>query len=62
MVFKVLQPHGLFKVTAKFVSLAKDEVTLEKSDGKQTTIEFSVLRAVDQEYVNLRLEAETAIK
>jgi hypothetical protein len=33
-----------------------------KSDGKQTTIEFSVLRTVDQEYVNLRLEAEAIIK
>jgi hypothetical protein len=49
---------GLFKVTAKFISLSKDEVTLEKADGKQTTIEFSVLRAADQEYVNRRLEAE----
>ncbi|MDR3233402.1 MAG: hypothetical protein LBT46_07045, partial [Planctomycetaceae bacterium] len=34
----------LFKTTAKFISLNKGNVTLEKADGKHTTIEFSVLR------------------
>ena len=42
---------GLFKTTAKFISSEKGEVTLEKADGKQTTIELSALRAEDQEYV-----------
>jgi hypothetical protein len=30
-------------------------VTLEKADGKQTTIEFSVLREIDQQYVKEQL-------
>ncbi len=42
---------GLFQSTAKFVSLEKGEVTLEKSDGKRTSIELSALRKEDQAYV-----------
>ena len=41
----------LFKTTAKFISLEKGEVTLEKADGKQTTIELFELRPEDQSYV-----------
>jgi len=41
----------LFKVTAKFVSLNEDLVTLERADGKEINIELSVLRAEDQEYI-----------
>ncbi|MDR2346836.1 MAG: hypothetical protein LBE18_12305 [Planctomycetaceae bacterium] len=43
---------GLFKAKAKFVSSDNKNVTLEKEDGKQTTIEISVLRTVDQRFVN----------
>jgi hypothetical protein len=47
----------LFKATAKFISLDdKGEVTLEKENGKQTTIELSVLRKEDQDYVKERLK------
>jgi hypothetical protein len=46
---------GLFKANAKFVSLDKKEVTLEKANGKQTTIELSALRKVDQDYVKEQL-------
>ncbi|MGL6193457.1 MAG: SHD1 domain-containing protein [Thermoguttaceae bacterium] len=42
---------GLFKTTAKFVSLDQGDVTLEKADGKRTAIELSVLRQLDQDYV-----------
>jgi hypothetical protein len=45
----------LFKTTAKFVSLEKDEVILEPTNGKQTSIELDVLRKEDQEYVRYRL-------
>jgi hypothetical protein len=38
---------GLFKAKAKFISADDKNVTLEKEDGKQTTIEISVLRTVD---------------
>jgi hypothetical protein len=46
---------GLFKTNAKFVSLDKKEVTLEKANGKQTTIELSALRKEDQVYVKEQL-------
>jgi uncharacterized protein YktB (UPF0637 family) len=46
---------GLFKTNAKFISLDKKEVTLEKANGKQTTIELSALRKVDQDYVEEQL-------
>jgi hypothetical protein len=41
----------LFKAKAKFVSADDKKVTLEKEDGKQTTIEISVLRTVDQRFI-----------
>jgi hypothetical protein len=47
----------LFKATAKFISLdSNGEVTLEKEDGKQTTIELSVLRDIDQRYVQEQMK------
>jgi hypothetical protein len=48
----------LFRATAKFISLEKDEVYLEKSDGKKTSIELSALRKEDQDYVKKQLEPE----
>jgi len=50
--------NDLFKATAKFVSLTKDEVTLEKADGKRTTIELSTLRKEDQDYVKAQQQAK----
>ena len=49
---------GLFQTTAKFITLDKGEVTLEKADGKRTTIELSALRQEDQDYVKSQLETE----
>ncbi|MDR2642675.1 MAG: hypothetical protein LBC74_07765 [Planctomycetaceae bacterium] len=48
----------LFKAAARFISLEKDEVNLEKADGKKTSIELSVLRKEDQDYVKEQLESE----
>jgi len=48
----------LFKVTARFVSLNEALVTLERADGKEINIEFSVLRAEDQEYIKQHSETE----
>jgi hypothetical protein len=48
----------LFKVTARFISLEKGEVNLEKADGKKTSIELSVLRKEDQDHVKKQLEPE----
>jgi hypothetical protein len=48
----------LFKATAKFISLEKGEVNLEKADNKKTSIELSVLRKEDQDYVKRQLESE----
>jgi hypothetical protein len=48
----------LFKATAKFISLEKGEVNLEKADNKKTSIEFSALRKEDQDYVKKQLESE----
>jgi hypothetical protein len=49
---------NLFEARAKFISLdKKNDVTLEKENGKQTTIEFSALRKEDQDYVK-QLEPE----
>jgi hypothetical protein len=43
---------GLFETHAKFISLdKKNDVTLEKENGKKTTIEFSALQKIDQNYV-----------
>ncbi|MDR1369065.1 MAG: hypothetical protein LBJ72_02890, partial [Dysgonamonadaceae bacterium] len=39
---------GLFKTTAKFISFEKDEVTIEKANGKRTSIELKYLRPVDK--------------
>jgi hypothetical protein len=41
----------LFKATTKFISLDNGDVTLEKTDGKRTTIEFSVLRNIEQRFI-----------
>jgi hypothetical protein len=49
---------GLFKANAQYVSSGEKGVTLEKADGKQTTIEFDVLRVECQEYVKQLLAAE----
>ncbi|MDR0391230.1 MAG: hypothetical protein LBH59_04945 [Planctomycetaceae bacterium] len=43
---------GLFKTTAKFISLEKDEVTIEKGNGKRTSIELKYLRQIDKDFVN----------
>jgi hypothetical protein len=48
----------LFKATARFILLDKDEVNLEKADGKKTTIELAVLRKEDQDDVKKQLESE----
>jgi hypothetical protein len=48
----------LFKAAARFISLDKDEVNLEKADSKKTTIELSVLRKEDQDYVKKQLESK----
>jgi hypothetical protein len=56
-----LSKDKLFKTTAKFISQDKGEVTLEKSDGKRTTIEFSALRKEDQDYVKMQHESEPKI-
>jgi hypothetical protein len=48
----------LFKAAARFISLDKDEVNLEKADDKKTTIELSVLRKEDQDYVKKQLESK----
>jgi hypothetical protein len=50
---------GLFKTTAKFISADNKEVVLERVNGKRTTIEFSVLRKEDQDYVKEQLNPET---
>jgi hypothetical protein len=43
---------NLFESRAKFISLdKKNDVTLEKENGKQTTIEFSALSLKDQNYI-----------
>jgi hypothetical protein len=55
----------LFKAEAKFIS-AEDiivngkptndqKITLEKRDGKQTTIEFLALRQLDKDYIERQL-------
>jgi hypothetical protein len=49
----------LFKTTAKFIALEKDDVVLEKQDGKRTTIGLNVLRKTDQDYVKTLLESPT---
>jgi hypothetical protein len=45
----------LFKTNAKFISLDNGDVTLEKTDGKRTTIELSVLRDIDQRFIKEQL-------
>ncbi|MGL4942368.1 MAG: SHD1 domain-containing protein, partial [Thermoguttaceae bacterium] len=47
---------GLFKASAKYVSSDGKDVTIEKPDGKQTTIELSALRKADQDYVREQIE------
>ena len=49
----------LFKTNAKFISLENGDVTLERANGQCTTIEFSVLRKEDQDYVKEQLNPET---
>jgi hypothetical protein len=43
---------GLFKTTAKFISFVKDEVTIEKGNGKRTSIELKYLRQIDKDFVS----------
>jgi hypothetical protein len=52
----------LFKATAKFISLEKNEINLEKADGKKTTIELSVLRKEDQDYIKQQKDVESIEK
>jgi hypothetical protein len=42
---------GLFKVIAKFISVDKDVVTLEKIDGKKITFNVSDLTKENQDYI-----------
>jgi hypothetical protein len=49
----------LFKTNAKFISLDNGDVTLERANGQCTTIEYSVLRKEDQDYVKEQLNPET---
>jgi hypothetical protein len=50
--FRIWQSKDkLFKADAKFIAVKNDEVTLEKRNKKQTSIEISVLRHDDQEYI-----------
>jgi septum formation topological specificity factor MinE len=42
---------GLFKVIAKFISVDKDIVTLEKPDGKKITFNISDLTTENQNYI-----------
>jgi hypothetical protein len=42
---------GLFKVIAKFISVDKDTVILEKPDGKRTTFNISDLTAENKNYI-----------
>jgi hypothetical protein len=49
----------LFKTNAKFISLENGDVTLERANGQCTTIEYSVLRKEDQDYVKEQLNPET---
>jgi hypothetical protein len=51
----------LFKTTAKFISLDKGNVTIEKSDGKRVTIELDAFRDVDQRFVKDQLTAKPAV-
>ena len=48
---------------AKFVSFdeEQEDVILERTDGKRTTIEFDVLRKIDQKYVRTFLGSEKTI-
>ncbi|MGL6193826.1 MAG: SHD1 domain-containing protein [Thermoguttaceae bacterium] len=52
----------LFKVEAKFISFDEKNknVTLEKADGKRTTIELSALRQLDQDYVKTQQSQQTS--
>ncbi|MDR1382810.1 MAG: hypothetical protein LBJ67_03030 [Planctomycetaceae bacterium] len=45
----------IFQTDAKFIALKNDVVTLAKRNSKQTTIELSVLRPEDQDYVKSHL-------
>jgi hypothetical protein len=54
----------LFKAEAKFISAEEiivngkqvdQKITLEKHDGKQTTIEFSALRQLDKDYIDRQI-------
>jgi hypothetical protein len=54
----------LFKAEAKFISAEEiivngkqvdQKITLEKRDGKQTTIEFSALRQLDKDYIDRQI-------
>jgi Fe-S cluster biosynthesis and repair protein YggX len=47
---------GLLTLTAKLISADKNEVKLEKEDGKKFTIEIAYLRKEDQDYVKKQRE------
>ncbi|MDR2168751.1 MAG: hypothetical protein LBP59_01250 [Planctomycetaceae bacterium] len=43
---------GLFETRAKFIAIdKKNNITLEKENGKQTTIDLSELQKIDQNYI-----------
>jgi hypothetical protein len=50
---------GLLTLTAKLISADKNEVKLEKEDGKKITIEIAYLRKEDQDYVKKQREPKT---
>jgi hypothetical protein len=53
-----LSNDKMLKVTAKFISFNNDEITLEKEDGTQMTIELSAFRKEDQDFVKRNIEQE----
>jgi hypothetical protein len=52
---------GVFRSCPKFISSDSKNVTVEKRDGKQTTVELKLLRKFDQEYVERQLTPKTEI-
>ena len=50
--------NGKFQTKAKYVSSTETQVTLEKKDGDQTTVDIEKLSAPDREYVRRRAAAE----
>ncbi|MDR1484458.1 MAG: hypothetical protein LBT09_06505 [Planctomycetaceae bacterium] len=50
---------GMFKTTAKFVSFDKGEVTIEKGNGRHTSIELKYLRKADKDFVNKQTQTNS---